>query len=260
MADLFHSPRLTLARAEHHIREFNETVDTFIAEKPWTRFVEHDPKLGRDLHKAKLTKEPPEILSCVLFDATNNLRAVLDQIGYASAVAAKSPSLKAIKFPFGPTEEKWRNNLNGRCKDLPTEIRSIFERSNAYPGGNDPLWATNEIANANKHFGLKGLLLTRPDAFFSARIEGRGGREEIVSPGGAGIGWDAGKNEVTLFVAEPGAKTHVHVNITASVAIDGIQIHACPTAPALLDAARNEIKRILMATEAECRRLGFQID
>src|SRR5262245_52916922 len=257
MADLFHSPQLTLVRASHHIHEFNETVNRFIAERPWTRFVEHDSNLGHDLHKAKLIKEPPEILSCILFDAMHNLRAVLDQIGYASAVAAKSPFLKAVKFPFGPTEQKWRNNLAGGCKDLPTEIRVIFEGFKAYPGGNDPLWATNEIANANKHFALKGLLLTRPDAFFQARIESRRGIEEIFSPGGAGIGWDAGKNEITLFTAEPGAKTQININIYASVAVDGIQIHGCPTAAAFLDTARNEVERVLVATKAECRRLGF---
>ena len=107
MADVFYSPRLTLTRADHHIREFNEVLNRFIAERPWTRFIDKDPEFRRDLHKAKLTKEPPEILSCILFDATNNLRAVLDQIGYASAIAANRKSmLKAIKFPFGPTEEK----------------------------------------------------------------------------------------------------------------------------------------------------------
>jgi hypothetical protein len=259
MANLFHSPRLTLARAEHHIHEFNETVDRFIAEKPWTNFVDKASKPGRDLHKAKLTKEPPDILSCILFDAANNLRAVLDQVGYASAVAAKSQSLKAVKFPFGPTEEKWRNDLAGRCKDLPTEVRSIFEGFKAYQGGNDALWATNEIANTNKHFALRAFILTRLDAFFTARIEGPGGLEEIVSPGGAGIGWDPRENEITLLSAPAGSKVDLRDNITASVAIDGIQIQGCQSAPAFLNAARDEVKRVLVDTEAECRRLGFDL-
>jgi hypothetical protein len=261
MVDLFNSPRLTLARAHHHIHEFNEVINTFITEKPWTHFVDKDAETGRDLYKVKLMKEPPGILSCILFDAANNLRAVLDQVGYASAVASGNTSLKAIKFPFGPTEQKWRNNLAGGCKDLPAEIRTIFEQFKAYSGGNDTLWATNEIANANKHLALKALLLTRPDAFFSARIEMRpGGLEEIISPGGAGIGWDSRKNEITLFAAQPGAKTDIHINITASIAIEGIKIQGCETAPAFLDTARNEVERVLVATEAECRRLGFQIE
>jgi hypothetical protein len=35
----------------------------------------------------------PEMMPCILFDAANNLRSVLDQIGYAAAVVARSPGL-----------------------------------------------------------------------------------------------------------------------------------------------------------------------
>jgi hypothetical protein len=128
MVDLFHSPRLTFVRAEHHIHDFNDVANRFIAEKPWTRFVDKDSQPGHDLHKIKF-KPLPEMLPCILFDATNNLRAVLDQSGYASAVAAKSPSLKAVKFPFGPCEKKWRNNLANGCKDLPAKSALIFRGS-----------------------------------------------------------------------------------------------------------------------------------
>jgi hypothetical protein len=257
MDDLFHSPRLTLAWAHHHINEFNEATNRFIAEKPWTRFVDKNSEVGRDLHKVKLRQQLPECLPCILFDATNNLRAVLDQVGYASAVAAKSPSLKAIKFPFGSCEKKWRDNLAGGCKDLPAEIRAIFEESKAYPGGNDALWATNEIANANKHFALKALILARPDAFFSARITSPESFEDIISPGGAGIGWNSGKNEITLLATQAGAKANINIHITISIAIEGINIQGSETALTFLNAARNEVERVLVAAEAECRRIGF---
>ena len=75
MTDVFRSPQLTLIRAHHHIRDFRETVNRFVAEKPWTRFVDKN-------------SNPGKFLPCILFDATNNLRAVLDQVGFASAVAA----------------------------------------------------------------------------------------------------------------------------------------------------------------------------
>jgi hypothetical protein len=72
------------------------------------------PEPGRDLHKVKLTKKPPDILSCILFDASNNLRAVLDQVGYAGAVAATSQSLKAVKFPYGVCKPRSRGPEAGR--------------------------------------------------------------------------------------------------------------------------------------------------
>lgn len=137
------------------------------------------------------------------------------------------------------------------------EIRAIFERFKAYPGGNDALWATNEIANANKHFALKPLILARPDAFFSARITSPESFGDIVSPGGDGIGWDSGKNEITLLAVQAGSKADINIHIAISIAIEGISIQGSETALTFLDAARNEVERVLMATEAECRRSGF---
>jgi hypothetical protein len=134
MPDLFYSPRLTLSRAQHHIRDFSQMVREFVDSKPWVYFVDKETQPGQDLHKVRFTSELPDVLPCVLFDATNNLRAVLDQAGYASAVAAQRQSLKAVKFPFGPTEQKWRENMKGACKDLPPEISAIFEGEKGYKG------------------------------------------------------------------------------------------------------------------------------
>jgi hypothetical protein len=257
MADLFYSPRLTLIRAQQHICDFKAIVDKFIAEQPWTSFVGKDSDPSKDLHKIKFTQQLPQMLPCILFDATNNLRAVLDQAGYASAVAAKSTSLKAIKFPFGPTEEKWRNNLAGRCKDLPAEIRALFESFNAYKGANDTLWAINEIANANKHLTLKPLVITNPTAFFSGRIAIRKLTANVINPRG-GISWDSGKNEITLLSVLPGTQANINTNITFDVAIDGVDTLSGQSAVRTLNDMARIVESILMATEAECRRLGFQ--
>jgi hypothetical protein len=193
----------------------------------------------------------------VFFLTTNNLRAVLDQAGYASAVAAKSPSLKSVKFPFGPTLQHWQNNVTGGCKDLPPEIRAIFESQKSYKGGNDILWAVNEIANANKHLALKPLIISSPDAFFTLRSVGPGGMIEAVSPGGFGIGWDAKNRQLTLCSLPAAAKTDINLDLTFSVAVDGIDVIANQQARSFLNSACNEIERILMATETECRRLGL---
>jgi len=257
MTDLFRSPQLTLMRAQHHIRDFKATVDKFVADKPWTRFVDKDSNPGKDLHKIKFTQQMPEMLPCILFDATNNLRAVLDQAGYASAVAGKSPSTKATKFPFGPTEEKWRNNLAGGCKDLPTEIRALFESFKAYKGGNDTLWAVNEIANSNKHLALKPLVIANPSAFFSGRITTRKLTANVASPGEFGVGWDPGKNEITLMSVLPGTQTDINTNITFAVAIDGVETLGGQSAVGVLDSMARIVEGVLVATEAECRRLKF---
>jgi hypothetical protein len=188
MTDVFRSPQLTLSRAHHHIRDFHETVNRFVAEKPWTRFVDKNSNPGKDLYKIKFRQQLPEMLPCILFDATNNLRAVLDHVGYASAVAARGSSLKATKFPFGPTEEEFRNNL---------------------------------------------------------------------SPGGFGIGWDPEKYESILMSLQSGSHVDADIDITFTVAIDGIETLEGKSMIGVLDDIARIVERILLATEAECRRLGF---
>jgi hypothetical protein len=222
MPDRFYSPRLTLVRAQHHIADFDKIVHDFVDSKPWTLFVDRDSNPSQDLYKVKFTNALPQMLPCVLFDATNNLRAVLDQAGYASAVAARSPTLKAIKFPFGPTEADFKNNFNGGCKDLPLEVRAIFGSCNAYEAGDSTLWAINEIANAKKHLALKPLVIANPSAFFSGESIGKGGFQQIVSPGGFGIGWAPEKNEMTLMSVPAGSNFRIDLDIAFNIAIDGM--------------------------------------
>ena len=86
MAVLFDSPRLTLIRAKHHIDDFTDIINGFIAGKKWTRFIDKNSDPHSDLHKVRFNPFDP-MLPCILFDAANNLRSTLDQIGYAAAVA-----------------------------------------------------------------------------------------------------------------------------------------------------------------------------
>lgn len=68
MADLFYSPRLTLVRAQDHIRNFNMLVSELAKGKPYTHFTEQDPDTGEHIHKIKFTRLLPDMLPCVLFD------------------------------------------------------------------------------------------------------------------------------------------------------------------------------------------------
>jgi hypothetical protein len=197
MSDAFHSPRLTLTRAHHHIRDFKTMVTDFINSDPWADIVDKDSNPGQEIYKIKMTRQIPKDLPCVLFDATNNLRAVLDQAGHISAVVGKMPRLKAVKFPFAPTEADWRNNIAGGCKDLPAEIRTLFESFKSYEAGNPTLWAVNEIANAKKHFGLIPFGVGNAIARSQGEIIGSGFFNHISK--GRGDAWDSAKKRVDNF-------------------------------------------------------------
>jgi hypothetical protein len=103
MVDFFESPKRTILRAKHHILDLESQIAAFTNEKPWSYLVEDDSDGTHKLHKIRFARRLPDDLPSILFDAVNNLRAVLDQCAYASAIAAKSPSLKHIKFPSRKT-------------------------------------------------------------------------------------------------------------------------------------------------------------
>src|SRR2546428_10680207 len=75
----------------------------------------------------RLLGQPPKPLPIALAgiaaDAIYNLRAALDQAGYAVAVAAKT-SGKNAHFPFGDTLEEVKSREQGGSKEIP---KSIFD-------------------------------------------------------------------------------------------------------------------------------------
>jgi hypothetical protein len=110
-----------------------------------------------------------------------------------------------------------------------------------------------------RHCKLVPTQLEDANAFFNARLTGtRGSVIDIVSP--RGIGWNPEKSEITLFGGGGGfatAKADIAANVTITVAIDAIDAVRGQPAVSVLDTMRSIVERILMATEAECRRLGF---
>lgn len=84
----FDSPRLTLERAKHHICDLKQVVQTFTDESPFSFVVNSETQAPKKVHKVKFNKRPPADAACIVFDAVNNLRATLDQLGYSAAIAS----------------------------------------------------------------------------------------------------------------------------------------------------------------------------
>src|SRR5436190_12345909 len=155
MADIFSSPRQMLRNAKRHLANLEIEINRFGEEKPWAYVIEDDPDTPTKIHKVKFTKQLSEFLPGIVFDCANNLRPVLDQTAFAIAVRhTRNSRPKSAKFPFGPDELHMLNNLSGGCKDLPTEIRDLFKSFKPYKGGNNALWALNELCNVPKHMLL----------------------------------------------------------------------------------------------------------
>lgn len=255
MTDPFADPRLMLRRAHHHIADFNWRVIAYMHSKPWSHVIEDDADGIHKIHKIRFDAPPPEF-ALVLFDALNNLRAALDQTAYATAVLAKNTRLKAVKFPFAADAAHINNVIKGSCKDLPPVIQALFRGFNPYKGGNDTLWALNELCNTSKHLKLAPTQISSHLLTWSRHVD-PGIEMGVGEP--SEPSWDSEKNEVTFDRVPAGITIYLqHDNAIAfGISVEGIKVVQRITAITLLDDMASIVESVILATEAECRRVGL---
>jgi hypothetical protein len=246
--DLFYSARLTLKRAKHHIGDFHAKINGIPNDAHFSYIIEPNLDGVTETHKIKIAKEFFGDLSCILFDIANNLRSALDQMAYQIGLAHIGKPPKSAKFPFGPTKEDMLNNSKGGCKELPDEIRLLFESFEPYKGWNSTLWTMNEIANSAKHIGL--IPIGVDGDYIGIKV---GGCIWMDSKG-----WDAEKYELKISQSPLGTKPHHEVVPAFDISFD----HPDPTIRnklplPFLDSLPSIFDSILVRTEAECRRIGI---
>src|SRR4051812_486095 len=77
-ADPFYSPKQTLARAKHHLAEFQSKEGELSKGEHWTYVIERDPTGRNNKHTVKFERDFFEQLCGIAFDIANNLRSTLD--------------------------------------------------------------------------------------------------------------------------------------------------------------------------------------
>jgi hypothetical protein len=254
MSDTFATSRGKLAWAKDTLfPDLRERIEGWMSLNPYAKVIEPDTKPGWEVHKIKLvTPLPPEIINLV-GDVLGNLREVLDNAGYAIAVAANSPKTDCTAFPFASDVSHMSSSI-GRSKDLPPQIQSLFCGFQPYRGGNDLLCALNQLCNAKKHkFGVTPMatVMWRRSAF----ARGNGRPFEMPNP----HVWDSAKDDMVVLklgpITVPNATWDYDFDFRPFVAIHEIEVINGQPVLGVLHALCGTVESILMAIEAECRRL-----
>jgi hypothetical protein len=190
-----------------------------------------------------------------VFDAAANLRAVLDQTGYATAVLGGKNRPKNSLFPIADDEPGLKVLIGRkRSKDLPPEILDLFCGFKPYKGGNDAIWALNKLANSKKHVSLVPVQLGAAWA---------GGKMTLRDPGEprtarVALEWDRDKNELAMVRGPLDLEIRLNATLAFSILFDPAhEVIGGQHPVAALRTMAREVERILMATEAECRRIGL---
>jgi hypothetical protein len=250
MADPFESSRRKIARAEEHLADLKRKISDLGSDSPYERVMEPDPdNPNHEIHKLKLTKVLPPSLAEITGDIVQNLRNALDNAGYAIAVAFGSVDPKFTAFPFAGSVGQMANAL-GRAKDIPPQIHPLFCGFQPYPGGDDLLWALNEICITDKH----KMLIPMDAGIVRAGVDVRGLGHFSMPDRHV---WDRAKNEMVLLTFDPTVDFNYNFDFGIFVAFNEIKVVGGQPVLAVLNALGSKVESILLAIEAESRRLGI---
>ena len=258
-SDPFYSAKRRLGRAKKHILDLKEAMSAFMDSHPYTVVVEPDTDGVTKLHKVKLVKPFPEDMSDIACDALDSMRSSLDHAAYGAAVAGGVASPQYAYFPFSNSPEKWADRAKGLCKDIHADITALFCSFKPYKGGNDPLWALNDIRGSNQHALLAplGTASVHVSLKEMTMVAPKDGSVTFTAPLWTPSSWDSSKNEMILAKVDPGGTLKYQFELTPFIAFGDVPCFAGEPVGGVLKHLFGVVQSILMATEAECRRLGF---
>ena len=246
----FESSWRKIARAEEHYDELRRKIDEFVQEDPYERVIEPNAESSEQVvHKIRLTKPLPFAIADITGDIVQNLRNALDNAGYAVSVASGKADPKFSAFPFAGSLAQMPNSL-GRSKDLPQPIQSLFFGFQPYFGGDDMLWALNEMCIADKH---KMVLPIGTSAVrVGANVHGKG----YFSMPDPHV-WNREKNEMELITVRADTEFNYEFDFRLFVAINGIRVVDGKPVLSVLHQMGCKVHSIMTVIDLESRRLGY---
>ncbi len=141
-------------------------------------------------------------------------------------------------------------NSLGRSKDLPEPMKSLFVGFQPYLGGNDALWALNELCVTDKHKMLipMGNLVVRT----GANVKGTG----YFSMPDPHI-WDKERQEMVLITLGPGATYDCYFDFHMFVAVNDIRVVDGMPLIKVLHGMVQCVQNVITVMESESKRLGY---
>jgi hypothetical protein len=248
----FRHSRSRIRWAKEDIAHFHKSACAFFGGNPYIRTVEMDDDGIYELHKLKLAKPFPDAFVHRAIKTIEGLRSALDLTAYAVADKSGPGAADAVHFPFCKTAADMKSRINGTCKNLPDEIKALFASFKPYKGGDDLLWALNELCNASKHrlivpVGLSAGTMLRRATMASGSVGGY-----IPIPR-----WDSGKEEIVFGATSPGAKFDYDIEMLFGITFGDVEIVKGQPVEVVLHRLLGKVSGIVDVTEAECRRIGL---
>lgn len=161
--------RLKLLRADEHLKILGDELAAFNAGDSYR--IVHDPNADGSEHvyTTKVLKQPPPLLSAIIGDALQNMRACLEHLAWGLAWKDKGsePDRYTTSFPIYRAESDfWSINkrtgaysTGGGAHKISeitrTPVRAAIQQLQPYKTGKDELYILNELARVDRHQSLR---------------------------------------------------------------------------------------------------------
>jgi hypothetical protein len=153
MATLLDGVRAKLDRTGPQIRELAVLIETFFQSWPVGHVSNYDPELDEDVWSFAIGSPVLPQIPVLIGEVLHNVRSPLDQM--ASAIAKKNTgSYRNTYFPFGADQASFEEQVQQKCKRLPTDVVDRIRAWKPYRGGNDSLWLAHDLNRDDKHNNL----------------------------------------------------------------------------------------------------------
>lgn len=248
MSSNLESAESCVAHALKRIRELEADMAAFNLIPPYVEVEEDDPKPGWKVRKVKFIEPIPRAFNHVFFDAANQLRAALDQAGFAVAVASGN-SGKHAHFPFGDSLAEAKSRRTKQSKDIPSTIFDLMLSFKPYLDGDNNLWGLNKHCNANKHE------VTLEPVIVSASV--RFGEGSNIGPCELCNKWDSVSRELTLVKIGPGGSVGSNSNYSFNMQVGDAQHVGSVPVVQYLNGVAQTVDLILKAVKQEAIVLGL---
>jgi hypothetical protein len=250
--DSFYSAKLRIGRAQEHLQDLEAKITSFFSEKPYTRITEPDPNGTHEIYKLRLTKAFPFRWRILATELIEHIRASLDHATWASAfLYTQNPNLEFGVFPFVKDPIHLEARIKGVSKDCPPEVQALLGTFKPYISGNDLLYVLNDMCNLSKHV----LVTFLAGATISGTINGLAfeGPVEFIEP----LVMDPTKNEIPYMRVLKGTNPQHDIDFAIFPTLQYREFTSEEPAIYVLGTMINEVIRLVLAIEAECRRIGL---
>jgi hypothetical protein len=252
--DPFYSAKRRIERAEEHLDDLESQIDSFFAENPYTQGVDPDADGIHETYKIRLTKRFPYRWRLLVTEIIEHLRASLDHATWQTAyLKTGDPNIEQAAFPFAKTAADLDHSMRRRSKNIPTEIQTLLRTFQPYKGGDGDLHALNDLCNMSKH----ALIAFVACATHTGEISGVGKEWDREIGYYKPPVWDRAKNEIPYARVKRSARFDHQIKLKIYISLDYRESTSTEPATAILDAFLREAQRIVLAIEAESRRIGL---